>query len=94
MSYRGVRNWPPIWTHGYAREIRTAAGEVGVLKHVVRHAETPTKCFLFIDYDGEVYSGCLLFDDPSFCRHIEALLEEFLGYSIKEIGDLDLSHTL
>jgi hypothetical protein len=94
MTYGGLRNWPPVWTHGYAREVKSITGEVGVLKHVMRHTEMPTKCYLVIDYEGERYTGCLLFDDASFCKHIEALLEDFLGYSIKEIGDLDLSHTL
>jgi hypothetical protein len=94
MTYRGLCNWPPVWTHGNATEIKTVTGEVGLLKHVVRHIETPRRCFLIIDYKGEVYSGCLLFDDASFCRHIEALLQDFLGYSVKEIGDLDLGHTL
>jgi hypothetical protein len=53
-----------------------------------------TKIFLFIDYNGSRYMGMMVFDDPKFCSHIFALLQRNVGRSIKDIGDLDLSHTL
>jgi hypothetical protein len=38
--------------------------------------------------------GFMGFDDPAFCSEIDRLLKFHVGLSIKEIGDLDLSHTL
>jgi len=38
--------------------------------------------------------GCLLFDDPNFCRDVVTLLESYCNRSIAEIGSIDLSHTL
>jgi hypothetical protein len=40
------------------------------------------------------FVGTLIFDDVAFCRQIADLLRDYIGHSIKEIGDLDLSHTL
>jgi hypothetical protein len=94
MSYRGLPNWPPVWTHGYSTEVKTARGELGVLKHVMIHDQIPTKCFLIVEHEAERYTGCLLFDDASFCRQMQTILEAYLGRPIKDIGDLDLNHTL
>jgi hypothetical protein len=74
-------------------EIRTVKGEVGVLKHVMVHDQIPARCFLIIEHEAERYTRCLMVDDPSFCRHIENILGTYLDCPIKEIGDLDLSHT-
>ena len=46
-----------------------------------------------MDYDGCRYMGMLIFDDQIFCAEMFALLKANIGRSIKEIGDLDLSHT-
>ena len=53
-----------------------------------------TKIFLFIDYAGSRYMGMLVFDNQIFCAEIFALLKANIGRSIKDTGDLDLSHTL
>jgi hypothetical protein len=34
------------------------------------------------------------FDDPGFCCAIFTLLNSNIGRSIRDIGDIDLSHTL
>ncbi len=34
------------------------------------------------------------FDDPRFCSQIFTILQANVDRSIKDIGDLDLSHTL
>jgi len=56
--------------------------------------EAPNRCYLVIDFEGEVYIGCLLFNDIAFCRQIAALLQFFLGRSTRDIGDLELAFTL
>jgi hypothetical protein len=38
--------------------------------------------------------GLLYFDDTVFCEAIYRILRAHIGSSIKEIGNLDLSHTL
>jgi hypothetical protein len=94
MSYKGIPNWPPVWTHGYSLVVRSVKGEVGTLKHVMIHPQMPTRCYLVIEYEGERYTGCLLFNERNFCQQIAKLLDFYLGRPIKEIGDLDVSHTL
>ena len=56
--------------------------------------EAPNRCYLVIDYEGEVYIGSLLFNDITFCQQIAALLQFQLGRSMKDIGDLKLEFTL
>lgn len=94
MSYRGIRNWPPVWTIGYAWRFKTVTGEVGTLKHVMTNPQIPKSCFLVIEHEGSSYTGCLLLNEATFCQQITRLLEFHVGRSIKEIGDLDVSHTL
>jgi len=95
MNYRGIPNWPPVWTNGkQSSGVKTKKGEIGVLKFVMVHKQMPNRLFLFIDHEGETYTGCLLFNDGSFCRQLELILEKQIGASIKEIGNLDLSYTL
>ena len=49
-----------------------------------------------VDYvhNGRTYMGAVGFDGSVFCRQLYSLLKLKVGLSIKEIGDLDLSHTL
>ena len=51
------------------------------------------RCFLIIEYAEAAYMGCLLFDDRSFCRTISELLMNHCGYSIQDIGGLDVGQT-
>ena len=95
MSYRGVRNWPPVWTLAARNgSVLTLMGEVGVLKYVHSNSLMSNKCFLVIDFQDEAYIGSLIFKDHSFCDQISHLLRDHIGRSIKDIGDLDLSSTL
>jgi hypothetical protein len=69
-------------------------GEVGVLEDVMMSDLIDNKVFMFIQHGGLRYMGFMGFDDPAFCSEIDRLLKFHVGLSIKEIGDLDLSHTL
>ena len=91
MSRRGVHNWPPVWVLATNVGIKTVNGEMGFLKRV--HFNSSNKCFLMIDHESESFIGTLIFDDMIFCRQIANLLEDYLGCSIKEIGDLNVSYT-
>jgi hypothetical protein len=94
MSYKGVRNWPPVWTHARRGSSRTVRGENGVFRYVHSNTLMSNKLFLVIDYQAESYVGCLFFDDPAFCKQLLHLLHSHIGRPIKEIADLDLSYTL
>src|SRR5262245_20850139 len=98
MSYRGLRNWPPSWVQtGGLRNIATPTliGEVGMLTEVMlSRIEPHTRCFLLIDFKQQSWMGVLLFDDAAFCRQVHDLLQQHLGESIRQIGNLDVSHML
>lgn len=92
MLYHGACNWPPAWSR--RDNSGTVHGEVGVLKYVYANERASNKCFLVMEHEKSVYVGCLIFNDHSFCAQISTILREQTGRPIKEIGDLDLSHTL
>jgi hypothetical protein len=52
------------------------------------------KIFMFMQSEGFRYMGFMIFDDVPFCHEIYRLLKSHVESPIKEIGDLDLSHTL
>ena len=92
MSYGGIANWPPVWTSTSVAE--PLRGEIGILKRVMLHPFLPRRCFLMIEHEKQRYMGCLLFDDVAFSKEIHELLQLYVGCSIEEIGNIDLSHTL
>jgi hypothetical protein len=94
MKYRGLRNWPPVWTQTGTGGNRNATGELGILRQVNGDSRSKRRCFLVIEHEGERYIGALLFDDHVFCWLISKVLRSHLGWSIKDVGDLDLSFTL
>jgi len=47
-----------------------------------------------MEYDGEPYLGTLMVDDAAFARKLHDFLQKHIGLSIKEVGNLDLSHML
>jgi hypothetical protein len=94
MNYHGMHNWPPSWVSTRSVPVQKLHGEIGILKGVKLFDLTPNRCFLIIDFQTIRYMGSLLFQDAVFCRQIQDLLQQHLGRSIKEIGDLDVSFTL
>src|SRR5438309_10743218 len=67
---------------------------IGILRRVItNYLLTPRVC-LFIDYQGHRYMGAMDFDDSEFCDEIFSVLHSHLGYSLTQIGDLDLPQTL
>jgi hypothetical protein len=97
MMYRGMRNWPPVWTRIRGHEEKHPQGEVGILREVrwpPIQVRPFNKLFLVVDFEHAVYMGCLLFDDAAFCHEIERLLRDYCGCSIECVGGLDISHTL
>ena len=95
MSFHGVINWPPVWAWMEGVENKRPRGEIGILKKVSLTRLKPAKqCYLYIEHEGSLYIGCLLFGDIGFCRHITEILQSCCNRPVAEIGGLDLSHTL
>jgi hypothetical protein len=92
MSYRGVPNWPPVWTQMRIGGVKIVKGEVGVLIYVHAGAAFNT-CHLVIEYENQNYNGSLVIDDGPFCHEIVELLNQYRGRLIKEIGDLQVNFT-
>jgi hypothetical protein len=90
----GVRAWPPLWVHVSGPPLGRPRGEIGVLKRVEKHPDIIEGLFLWIDYQDESYIGMMYFDDPSFCFALHKILAQSIGWSIVEIGNLDISHLL
>jgi hypothetical protein len=84
------------------RENRLLGGEFGTLKEVrVSAAEPkqdedvkPSRLYLFMNYRNSAYVGSVLFDDASACRQVGRVLLDQRGRSLREIGQIDLSHLL
>jgi hypothetical protein len=94
MSFHGVTNWPPVWAWMEGVENKRPRGEIGILKKVSLTRLKPAKqCYLYIEHEGSLYIGCLLFDDEIFCSQILKLLQAHCNCPIADIGRLDLSHT-
>ena len=96
MSYRGLRNWPPVWTwRGGEGVDRRPRGEVGILRDVFpSRVEPRSRVYLIMEHENEEYMGCLLFVDSTFCAQIHELLSKYRGCNIRELGDLDVSELL
>jgi len=94
MSYRGLNNWPPIWTwRGGEGENRRPRGEVGILKDVfLSRIEPRSRLYLIMEYEHTEYMGCLLFNDPTLCGQICELLNKYRGSPISDIASLDVSY--
>jgi|SRR5262249_11704492 len=95
FRYRGIPSWPPVWTWESGLENHRPKGEIGILRKVEASNIRPAdRCFLYIEHEASSYIGCLLFDDSTFCGYVATLLENHCNRSVKEIGGLDVSHTL
>ena len=95
ISYRGLPSWPPIWTPANPKShLKSLRGEIGRLEYVLPIKGPQQPMFLIIEHEGQPYVGCLFVDDDVFCAQLIAVLQDHAGFTIKEIGDLDLSFTL
>jgi hypothetical protein len=93
MTKRGIRSWPPVWIEKYGAKELT--GEIGRLTYVGTNARRfPEAIFLHMVYEGTPYYGSLLTEDYAFRWALYELLQNNIGRTIKEIGELDLSYLL
>jgi hypothetical protein len=93
LLYHGVSSWPPAWAWIGLSQNKYPKGEVGILKEV--SADTAQKrCFLTIEYENDRYMGCLFVSDRSFCQQLFTILQQHLGWTVEQVGGLDVSDTL
>lgn len=94
MSYRGLNNWPPVWTwKGGHDNQHHPRGEIGYLRDVFLSRVQPrSRVFLIMEHEGQEFMGGILFTDIQFCGQIYALLKNRCGTSIEEISGLDIGH--
>lgn len=90
----GIASWPPRWKAIDPNRDESPVGEIGNLEDVVMSDFSDNKIFLFMVYRGWRYTGMLVFDSPAFCRQIYDLLKPNIDCSIKQIGDIEVSHLL
>jgi hypothetical protein len=90
MSYRGQRNWPPVWTRISGPGATPLTGEIGILKHARVSFTDDTRCFLTMEYKQTRYISSLCFDDGEFCRRFVDLLQSHYGDPIDHIAQLDI----
>jgi len=76
------------------KAIQRLTGEVGVFTGTKLYEQAPTRLFVQMEVGGEPYLGCLLTHDAIFCHQLHEFLKNYIGLAIREVGDLDLSHTL
>jgi hypothetical protein len=83
-----------VWVWIGGDEDRHPEGEVGTLKQVRSVDGHPIvhRCFVWMQYEDNMYVGCLLLSDPALCEAVCKLFQNNIGQSIEYIGGLDLSH--
>ena len=81
--------------HGWAVVVISAREVKSASSGRVEKSNLPQtdRCFLFIDFEGSSYIGCLLCSDHIFCSQIVRILQVHLNKTIAQIGSIDLTHT-
>ena len=89
----GIVSWPPEW-QSVGRSGGAIRGELGILDNVSMSDVIANKIFLAMEHLTERYIAVIAFDNELFTKQLYPLLIQNIGNSVREIGDLDLSHLL
>ena len=90
MRHQTANSWPPAWVWIGGTRDKKPKGEVGLLQDVRRYEAGRNRCFLIIEHEQELYSGCIHLDNGLLCDRIYQVLSEEIGQSIASIGALDI----
>jgi len=82
--------WPPVWVNSRKNHRHVLHGEVGTLVDTMIHEDLPNRLFMKTEHDDERFLGVLVVSDVSLCLQLHKLLQQKLGASIEEIGDLEI----
>jgi len=83
-----TRSWPPVWVRTRPDKVY---GEVGNFAGTAVTEAIPTAIFLKMEFEQKQYMGFLSVNDAVLCRQLNKLLNQYVGRSIEQIGDLDVS---
>src|SRR5215831_13751540 len=93
MSCYGIPSWPPTWMLLKGWGPSRLTGEIGILTGIrVNDLPSTCRCFLYMEHEGSIYLGCLLFHDVAFSQQITSVLQCYCNRPIAEIGSLDLRY--
>ena len=80
--------------HPLIRILRHVALIGFVLRSFIGHSDLSNKLFVAMQYREDRCIAVLAFDDETFAKQLYPRLLDNIGRSMREIGDLDLSHLL
>ena len=91
LTISGIPSWPPVWVRRRTKATRKVYGELGVFTGSVFNESMPTAIFMKMEFKAREYMGFLSVGDAVFCLQLDRLLNQNIGRSIEEIGDIDIS---
>gem|GEM_PF-1380862 len=89
-----LRQWPPVWVSLDNEDERRSRSVEGVLTEVRESISRSDGIVLIMDHNDNRYGSILIFSDMAFRRQIFELLKDCVGFSIQQVGDIDLRYTL
>ena len=89
-----LRQWPPVWVSLDNEDERILGSEDGVLTEVREAISRSDGIVLIMHHNDNRYGSILIFSDMAFRRQIFELLKDCVGFSIQQVGDIDLRYTL
>jgi hypothetical protein len=90
MKHETANSWPPAWVWIGGTRDKKPKGEVGLLQDVRRYGAGRNRCFLVIEHEQELYSGCIHVGNPLLCDKIYEALSKEIGQLIASIGAIDI----
>ena len=93
MHWEGVHSWPPAFAGAYDRADVFPTGEEGELTkaEIVEAGSTlPRHLIVTIRHRGNTASGILCLDDEDVLPQLLKILNDHIGWTLSQIGDLDV----
>ena len=91
----GLSTWPLTWLVMSGAHEKKAPGESAVFTNIRLSSIDPiTTCYLTVEFENEEYLGTLLCKGHELCDVVYQMLQQNIGQSLGEIGDLDLSDVI
>ena len=89
-----LRQWPPTWTSLNNEDERISGSEEGVLTEVRESISRSDGIVLIMYHNDNRYGSILIFPHLGFRGQIFELLKDCVGFSIQQVGDINLRYTL
>lgn len=95
LLIRGIISWwPPTWVSTREGPQKKLRGELGILVSTILNQQLAQHLFIRMEYEQEPFLGALHVRDEALCYQFHILMQQHLGKSIKEIGDLEVDSVL